>query len=137
MVFRGYGLSVTVLVVGVALLTGCSASGHGGVDATVAGTVRSFFQAIDRHDGRAACAALAPRAAEGLETGDTTCDREITTLRLSGGPISHVQVWGNRAQLRAGHDTVFLADFGDLGWKITAAGCSGHKGRPYDCEIEA
>jgi hypothetical protein len=116
-------------------LAGCAASP--GESADAAARARSLFQAVDRHDGRAACAALAPAAAESLATGGSACEDEIMKVGLTGGPISHVQVWSDRAQLRAGSDTVFLAQFGGHGWKVTAAGCEPRRDRPYDCEIEA
>jgi hypothetical protein len=116
-------------------LAGCAASP--GESADAAARARALFQAVDRHDGRAACAALAPAAAESLATGGSACEDEIMKVGLTGGPISHVQVWSDRAQLRAGSDTVFLAQFGGHGWKVTAAGCEPRRDRPYDCEIEA
>jgi hypothetical protein len=116
-------------------LTGCAASSSESAEATA--SARALFQAVDRHDGRAACAALAPAAAESLATGGSACEDEIMKVGLTGGPISHVQVWSDRAQLRAGSDTVFLAQFGGHGWKVTAAGCEPRRDRPYDCEIEA
>jgi hypothetical protein len=128
-----WGFLVTPAVM--ACLAGCAAS-HG-ESADVAAVARSLFEAVDRHDGRAACAVLAPAAAESLETGNSACKDEVTTVGLTGGPISRVQVWGDRAQVRAGSDTVFLAQFGGRGWKITAAGCEPRQDRPYDCEIEA
>jgi hypothetical protein len=116
-------------------LAGCAAAG--GERADAAASARSLFQAVDRHDGRAACAALAPAAAESLTTGDSTCADEITKVGLTGGPVRHVQVWGDRAQARVGSGTVFLARFGGQGWKVTAAGCKPRRDRPFDCEIEA
>jgi hypothetical protein len=108
-----------------------------GESADAAASARALFQTVDRHDGRTTCAALAPAAAESLAPGDSACKDEIMKVGLTGGPISHVQVWGDRAQLRAGSDTVFLAQFGGDGWKVTAAGCEPRRDRPCDCDIEA
>jgi hypothetical protein len=115
-------------------LAGCAVSHSESADA--AASARSLFRAVDRHEGRAAFAVLAPAAAESLTTGGVACGEEIMKLGLRGGPISHVQVWGDRAQARAGSDIVFLSRFGGHGWKVTAAGCRPRRDRPYDCEIE-
>jgi hypothetical protein len=61
--------------VAVVSLAGCAASPAESADA--AASARSLFQAVDRHDGGSACAALAPAAAEGLATGDSACKDEV------------------------------------------------------------
>jgi hypothetical protein len=121
-------------VLAVALVTACAAQSP----APVAAAARSLFAAVQRKDGQAACAALSPRAAESLSSGGTGCAQEILRLGLRGGPVHDVRVWGDRAQLKAGEDTVFLVRLEGPGWKVAAAGCEPRgSGLPYDCDVEA
>ncbi|REE96213.1 hypothetical protein [Thermomonospora umbrina] len=119
----------TVLAV---MVTSCAASHVGDVEATAA----ALFQAVRNGDGERACAALVPKARSGLETGDSRCAEEILTLGLRGGPLRDAEVWGDRARVRAGDDTVFLTRWASH-WKVTAVGCRPRPGQPYECEVEA
>ncbi|WP_157996061.1 hypothetical protein [Thermomonospora amylolytica] len=129
----GDGRTALVLLAMAALTAGCAAQDTG----PVADAATALFTAVQRGDGRAACAALSPKAAAGLETGASSCPEQILELGLRGGPIRQVRIWGDRAQLRAGADTVFLVELSGLGWKVAAAGCEPRPGRPYDCDVEA
>lgn len=79
---------------------------------------------------------LAPQAIKALETGDSSCAEEIGKLKLRGGTIRAVNVWGDRAQVVLTGDTVFLSRF-PQGWKVAAAGCRSQPKGPYDCDVEA
>jgi hypothetical protein len=48
--------------------------------------------------------------------------------------VGRVEVWSDRAQVRAGTDTLFLTEVAG-GWRVSAAGCTARPGRPYDCEV--
>lgn len=111
----------------------CAAAGE---EDDVARTAAGMVRAAQAGDGRAACAALVPRAVDGLETAGARCDRQIVRLGLSGNEAGEVEVWGDRARARVGSGWVFLTRWGS-GWKVTAAGCEPRSGRPYDCEFEA
>jgi hypothetical protein len=114
------------------LLTGCAHPGGSGVRAATT----AFFAAVSADDGDAACADLAPQAAEALGSADSTCAEEIVKLDLKGGSYVSSQVWGDRAEVKMSQDTVFLARFPG-GWKVTGAGCEAQPQGPYDCDVEA
>jgi hypothetical protein len=96
----------------------------------------AFFAAVSAHQDDRACADLAPQAAQGLATSDSSCAKQIGKLKLAGGTIRAVRVWGQRAQVLLSGDTVFLTRVRQ-GWKVTAAGCRRHANGPYDCDVEA
>jgi hypothetical protein len=79
---RGFSITPVAII----SLAGCGADYSDRADA--AASARSLFQAVDDHDGRAACAALVPAATDRLTTGDSTCKDEIMKAGLTGGPIS-------------------------------------------------
>ena len=97
------------------------------------------FAASVGGDPRAACALLAPRAAQALEEDGLPCARALVEADLpTTGAHTSVTVAGHSAQVRYAEDTVFLALFDD-GWRVTAAGCSRaseHRAEPYDCLVE-
>lgn len=115
------------------VLAGCASPDRDAVSAAA----QALYDAVDHQDGTAGCAALTPKAAQSLESGGSRCSEEIVKLDLRGGPIGGVEVWGDRAMLRAGTDTVFLAKLGGTGWRVAAAGCQEQPGQPYECELEA
>ncbi|MFB9831075.1 hypothetical protein ACFFNX_02595 [Actinoallomurus acaciae] len=96
----------------------------------------AFFTAVTAHRDTKACADLAPQAARSLATSDSSCADEIGKLKLSGGTIRTVRVWGERAQVLLSRDTVFLTRLRE-GWKVAAAGCRRQAEGPYDCDVEA
>lgn len=114
-------------------LAGCASPDRG----AVSDAARELYTAVVHQDGAAGCAALTPKAAASLESGGSRCAQEVVKLQLSGGPVRDVQVWGDRARLRAGTDTVFLADLAGAGWRVAAAGCQKRAGGRYECEVEA
>jgi hypothetical protein len=118
------------------VLLGSTACGSSADDTNVRRVATAFFAATTAHQGGAACRALAPQAADGLASGDSTCAKEIDKLGLTGGRIRSVRVWGDRAQVVLTGDTVFLTRF-PRGWLVTAAGCAPERRGPYDCDVEA
>lgn len=124
------GLLVCVGVL--ALATACGAAP--GTDA-VTRTADDWLAAARAKDAMALCRLLTPAAAESAVTGDETCAQAIGDLDLpAGGPVGQIQVWSDRAQVRAGTDTLFLTEVAG-GWRVSAAGCTARGGRPYDCEV--
>lgn len=119
-----------------AILAGPAGCARPADQADVRRAVRAFFAAIAGQQDRQACAWLAPQAAKSLRTSDSTCAEEIGKLKLTGGRIRAVRVWGDRAQAVLSGDTVFLSRF-PQGWKVTAAGCRPQRQGPYDCDVEA
>jgi hypothetical protein len=78
----------------------------------------------------------------GLAGGAGACDERLglcradRRLKLVGGTIRAVRVWGEQAQVLLSGDTVFLTRVRE-GWKVTAAGCRRQAKGPYDCDVEA
>jgi hypothetical protein len=125
----------TALLAGVGVLAGAAGCGKGADEAAVRRATDAFFAAAAHQDGRA-CADLAPQAAKSLESSDSSCADEIAKLKLKGGTIRAVHVWGHRAQVELTADTVFLSRMPE-GWKVAAAGCHPQAKGPYDCDVEA
>jgi hypothetical protein len=115
--------------------TACEAP-HTGDKKGARSTAQEFLTDVEHGDGQRACDLAVPDAASGLESGDSKCSEEILKLGLKGGTPGHTELWGDRALVRVGDDTVFLARWGS-GWRVTAAGCTERSGRPYECEVEA
>jgi len=114
-----------------ALTTACAAPGTDGVTRAA----DDWLAAARAKDATTLCRLLTPAAAESAVTGDQTCPQAVGDLRLPGaGPVGQVEVWSDRAQVRAGADTLFLTKI-DGDWRVSAAGCSARSGRPYDCEV--
>ncbi|MBB4917248.1 hypothetical protein [Streptosporangium saharense] len=112
-------------------LSGCATEGKVPAEQAVA----SFYAAVRAHDGERACALLAPEAADGLRTGGQDCAKAILDLDLPGGQVRESAVWGDEAQVRLTHDTVFLHRF-PRGWLVRAAGCTPRGDLPYRCEVK-
>jgi len=114
-----------------ALTTACAAPGTDGVTRAA----DDWLAAARAKDGTTLCRLLTPAAAESAVTGDQTCPQAVGDLRLPGaGPVGQVEVWSDRAQVKAGADTLFLTKI-DGDWRVSAAGCTARPGRPYDCEV--
>ena len=114
-----------------ALTTACAAPGTDGVTRAA----DDWLAAARAKDATTLCRLLTPAAAESAVTGDQTCPQAVGDLRLPGaGPVGQVEVWSDRAQVKAGADTLFLTKI-DGDWRVSAAGCSARSGRPYDCEV--
>ncbi|MBG0562813.1 hypothetical protein I4J89_15255 [Actinoplanes sp. NEAU-A11] len=113
------------------LLAGCGSVQE---RASAAGdTATRFLEAVAGGDGEAACALLAPETEAEI---DAPCAESILSEALPApAPVTDSEVYGQRALVRLGGETVFLAVFPD-GWRVVAAGCTPRGERPYDCEIE-
>ena len=115
-----------------ALTTACGAAP--GTDG-VTRAADHWLAAVRAKDATALCRLLTPAAEESAVTCDQTCPQAVSDLRLPGaGQVGQVEVWSDRAQVRAGADTLFLTKI-DGDWRVSAAGCSARSGRPYDCEV--
>ena len=124
-------LAPVALAVG---LGGCSSLGP---DTSAAADVaRAFHTATAAGDGAAACARLSARVADELARSEGSCAKAVLSADVpAAGQVRSVQVWGGRGLVVLDHDAVFLAEF-DGGWRVTAAGCSPRRDRPYDCAVE-
>lgn len=118
-----------------ATLGGCSSLGNDTSGAARA--AQAFHAAAAGGDGAAACSRLSTRVADELEqSAGAPCAEAVLKADVpSAGAVRHVQVWGGRALVVLDHDAVFLAEF-DAGWRVTAAGCSARKDRPYECSVK-
>lgn len=115
-------------------LSGCA----GAQEADVTQVADRFYEAVERGDGAAACALLAPETKAELETTEQALCAEAILEQSVPATERRVeaQVFGTMAQLRYDTDTVFLADFPD-GWKVMAAVCTaaGPEKR-YGCDVK-
>ncbi|WP_244190334.1 hypothetical protein [Streptomyces caeruleatus] len=119
-----------------AVTTGCgAAAGERGDAASAAAT--GFTAALQRADGRQACALLAPSTLDELEKSEqTSCDRAVIQEQLpAGDTVRTVDVYGDQARVVLTDDTLFLAHV-PTGWKVTAAGCTPRPRQPYDCTVK-
>jgi hypothetical protein len=116
------------------VLGGCSSLGPDSSGA--AGVARAFHAATAAGDGSAACARLSTRLADELAQSGGSCEQAVLAADVpAADAVRSVQVWGGRGLVVLDHDVVFLAEF-DGGWRVTAAGCSPRKDRPYDCTVK-
>lgn len=96
----------------------------------------TFYVALDRGDGEAACALLTPETLHKLEQSEgEACPKAVTSLELQGKEVRRVEVHGEQARVQLDGDIAFLARSAG-GWRIAAAGCKERPERPYDCELE-
>jgi hypothetical protein len=104
----------------------------------VGSTSVRFYDAYDRHDGRAACALLAPATRAEVESAsEKPCAVGLLEEKLpTVGDVRGVSVSGDQAQVRMRGDTVFVAEFPE-GWQVVAVGCARVVDKPYDCLVEA
>jgi hypothetical protein len=116
------------------VLAGCSSLGPDSSGA--AGVARAFHAATAAGDGSAACARLSARVADELAESEGSCEQAVLAADVPAArEVRSVQVWGGRGLVVLDHDVVFVAEF-DGGWRVTAAGCSPRKDRPYDCTVK-
>jgi hypothetical protein len=128
--------STVALVPAVLLaLTGCASVGHRADAADTAAI--GLLTAIQRKDGAAACAILAPDTADEVaQSGDKPCAEAILDEQLPRpGTVTSTDVYGQWARVRLSDDTLFLAVFPD-GWRVVAAGCMPRADRPYQCVLQ-
>lgn len=131
MVRNGIRVAAVLAIVGGAV-TGCGTAQRA-TDASAA--AEEFLTAIGDGDAAAACAVLAPEAAEDIAASEgAPCEEAIGSLNLTAGAVDEVDVWGDRAQVRTDADVLFMVELDD-GWKVAAAGCSPQGDRPYECEV--
>lgn len=134
---RAGASGITLVALGLSL----SACG-GSQDAAASDVAARFFEAVAQDDGAAACAQLTPATRSELEQSSgedcaTAILEELSDVRGNGedgGDGGDVEVYGTMAQVRWGHDAVFLTRMPD-GWRILATGCAPRADAPYDCAV--
>ena len=127
--------SILALLLAGSVLTGCASVGDRSAAASSVAT--GLLTSLQRKDGAAACAVLAPdTAAEVVQSGGKPCAEAILDEQLPGpGTVVGADVYGQWAQVRLSDDTVFLAVF-PAGWRVVAAGCTPRPERPYRCVLQ-
>jgi hypothetical protein len=124
---------VVLAAVVLALATGCGAAP--GSDA-VTRVADAWLAAARAKDAATLCRLLTPAAEESVRSGGQSCEQAVGDLDLPGaGRVGAIQVWSDRAQVKAGGDTLFLTEV-DGAWRVSAAGCTAEAGGPYDCDLE-
>lgn len=116
----------------VLLMSGCVPAATG----QVRGVAAAFQDRVAAQDWQAACGLLSDQARRQLEsTTARPCAAALAPLRLSGGPVGKIEVWGGNASVRIATGPVFLSRF-VTGWRVIAAGCTGRgEDQPYDCSV--
>lgn len=124
-------LGVVGLLVSAVPLSGCGASGSAPQDVAV-----RFYEAVEAGQGATACGLLAPESRREIEqsTRAPCADALLSEDIPAPGRVVETERFGNQAQVRFDHDTVFVAEFDD-GWRLVAAGCTPREPQPYDCTI--
>jgi hypothetical protein len=103
-------------------------------NANASKTALAFDRSVD--SPARACELLAPGTLSELEDTFGRCDRSLPHEHLPGATeVLDVDVYGKNAIVHLDHDVVFLARFDD-GWRVTAAGCTPKRGRPFDCILK-
>lgn len=120
-------------VLAVTVLTGCSAPSS--TTDAVERSALAFRAAVAEGDAETTCELLTEATARELGRGGTPCAAALAELNLADpGPMHGVEVWGRSALARFGGGDVFLIRVNDA-WRVRAAGCAVHEGRPADCEV--
>jgi hypothetical protein len=128
----------------VRLLAACALSLLGALSASacadpripvVQAVTKSFAADLASGDFASACALLAPATRERVERGGSCPAVLAQHPPVETGAELTSQVWGDRAQVHTGTDTLFLVET-SAGWKVAAAGCQPRGEAPYDCQLE-
>ncbi|MGH3758398.1 hypothetical protein [Actinophytocola sp.] len=123
-----------VVAAAVVMCAGC-ATGQRETDSTAIAT--SFLAAMGEGDLGAACALLATDTREDLEYSEgTPCATALESVDIAGGTVDEVTVWGDRAQAHASAGTLFLVEL-NVGWRVSAAGCTRGTDDTHDCLLAA
>jgi hypothetical protein len=119
----------------VAAVAGCGSVASRGQAASA--VAQRLLEAVERKDGAAACALLAPQtAAEVSQSAQKDCAAAILDQNLPpAGTVTSDDVYGQWARVRLSSDTEFLGMFPG-GWRVVAAGCTPRGDRPYDCIVQ-
>jgi hypothetical protein len=117
------------------LIAGCGSLGNR--EDAAADTATAFLSAVDGGNGTAACEVLAPETVSEVEqSAGEPCAQAVLGEDLPApAPVTASEVYGQRALVRLGGETVFLAVFPG-GWRVVAAGCTPRGDQPYDCVVQ-
>lgn len=103
-------------------------------NANASGAALAFERSLD--EPARACSMLAPGTLSELEGTFGKCNHSLAREHLpTSTSVVDVDVFGKDAIVRLDQDVVFLARF-DAGWRVTAAGCTPRRNRPYDCILK-
>lgn len=115
---------------------GCGPSERASDAAAVA---ERFHAALERRDGRAACAELSEETTSKLEQQEKMpCEEALLELELPrGGTAANTGVYVTSASVDLSEGATTFLDEGTQGWKVSAAGCTPTAPNlPYDCELQ-
>lgn len=129
---RSLASSVLAAVAVALLATACGSPADSSAEQEASG----LRTALANRDGEAACALLAASTRRELErSSGKACATAVLEESL---PVGHgaaqVRVFGTMAQVRYDGDTMFLSRY-DVGWRVTAAGCTPTPAGIYDCVL--
>jgi hypothetical protein len=117
-----------------ALVTGCG----GGKEEPPTRVAQDFAAAVASKNGAAACALLAPKTRQEVESSTShpcaegILEEEVPTSRAT----RRTDTYGRQARVVTEEDTLFLSRF-SLGWRVVAAACEDEGiDQPYDCDVQ-
>lgn len=123
-----------------ALALACAGCGNRSDPPKVRAVATAFYEAVQRHDGAAACRLLSQDTRQALvENEGEACAKAVVSLKLQGGRPGAASVFETNADVQlVGGDRVFLSRE-QHAWRISAAGCKPQgpvSKQPYDCELQ-
>jgi hypothetical protein len=125
--------SLVCLATAIPVLGGCGSSAQ---SQPVLDVAIRFESALAAGDSQTACSLLAGAAVRRInDLRPEGCAAALSTLGLAAGPPTSMQVWGDTAQAKTDHDTLFLRQLPE-GWRIIGAGCTPHGKAPYQCKAD-
>jgi hypothetical protein len=100
-----------------------------------------FFDALQRHDGRLACAQLSQDTVTAIEQQEQgACATSVTKLQLAPAPLRTLELYAFNAKVDLANGASAFLDRTATGWRISAAGCRATNGEPREhplsCEVQ-
>lgn len=132
----GQQSGVKILFVALMLpLPACDAPSTDAEPAEAAAT--GFLEAYSAQDGARACELIAPETRLQVEKQEQKpCEQAVLAVDLPDiGDVQRTQVFSGEGVVVTSEQTVFVSEF-DLGWRVTAAGCTSRGEKPHDCEVQ-
>jgi hypothetical protein len=101
-----------------------------------------FLGAVQRQDGRLACAQLSQDAIKQLEQQQQgACPGSVTKLQLAPARLRDVEVFAFNAKVDLANGASAFLERTATGWRIAAVGCRATEGdptsHPMSCELQS
>src|SRR5690242_6968924 len=125
-------------VLALGLACGCGGSGD---RAQISTATASFFSAIGKQDGSAACAELSQNTVKTLEQQEQgRCEKAVMQLGLKPAAIRQVELYAFNAKIDLANGSSAFLERTAQGWRIDSVGCRPTGGpptsHPMNCSLE-